>query len=194
MTSIVLASTSKYRRELLQRLHVDFEITSPEVDEFRLDNESPEKMSLRLAEEKAKAVATQFPNHLIIGSDQVACLPELNLILSKPGNYENAVKQLTMMSGKIVMFYTSVCLYNSATKNSQVEIVPFKVQYRDFDLNEIHAYLSKEQPFNCAGSTQVEGLGIALMNSLSGDDPTALIGLPLITVTKMLRNEHYKIY
>jgi MAF protein len=185
--SLVLASTSPFRRELLERLHIPFETTSPKTDETRQANESAEDLVKRLAEAKASAVAEDHPNSLIIGSDQVAVLGED--ILGKPGNHENAIKQLKAASGKQVNFYTGLCLLNSANHNSQVEVVTFSVTFRELTDEQIEAYLRKEQPYNCAGSFKSEGLGIALFQRLEGDDPNALIGLPLIRLIDMLQRE-----
>jgi septum formation protein len=192
MLPLVLASTSPYRRELLERLKISFEVTSPEVDETSLDQESPEQTATRLAEAKAKAVATLYPAALIIGSDQVAVLE--GMPLGKPHTHDNAFKQLTMMSGKKVVFNTALCLYNSKTGTVQNRLVPFTVYFRELPRSQIEAYLQKEQPYNCAGSAKSEGLGIALIAKMEGDDPNALIGLPLIALIDMLKNEGVKIF
>jgi septum formation protein len=185
--SLILASTSPFRRELLERLHIPFETASPETDETRQPNESAEALVKRLAEAKASAVAENHPNSLIIGSDQVAVLDDE--ILGKPGNHENAVKQLQAARGKEVIFYTGLCLLNSASNNKQVDVVKFSVTFRNLTDEQIEAYLRKEQPYNCAGSFKSEGLGIALFQRLEGDDPNALIGLPLIRLIDMLQQE-----
>lgn len=184
---LILASTSPYRRELLARLKIPFEVCSPEVDETPLAGETPEQTAYRLAIAKAKAPARNFPEALIIGSDQVATLDGLQL--GKPNTHDNAVKQLTMMRGRSVVFHTALCLYNSRTGNAQARTIPFTVHFRMLNDAQIEHYLVKEQPYNCAGSAKSEGLGIALIEKMSGDDPNALIGLPLIALVEMLENE-----
>lgn len=187
MMQLTLASTSPFRRELLERLNLPFTTLSPNVDESHLPNESAKELVLRLAEQKAEAVAGQAPNALIIGSDQVAVLGET--ILGKPGNHDNAVKQLQALSGKTVNFETGLCLYNSETRQKQSTVITFKVHFRELTKEQINRYLHAEQPYNCAGSFKSEGLGVALFEKLEGEDPTALIGLPLITLCRMLENE-----
>ncbi len=184
---LILASTSPYRRELLTRLKIPFEICSPDVDETHLTGETPEQTAFRLAIAKAKAPAKNFPDALIIGSDQVATLDGLQL--GKPHTHDNAVRQLTLMRGRSVVFHTALCLYNSRTGNTQAKVVPFTVHFRNLSGAQIERYLAKEQPYNCAGSAKSEGLGIALIEKMSGDDPNALIGLPLIALIEMLENE-----
>ncbi|MCK5917372.1 MAG: septum formation inhibitor Maf [Cocleimonas sp.] len=184
-TQLILGSTSPFRKELLQRLSIPFTTDSPDIDETPLDNESPEAYVLRLSLEKARAVATQHPNALIIGSDQCSVLN--GTIRGKPGNHENAMQQLRESSGKRVSFLTGLCLYNSKTKQYQLDLVPFHVDFRELTDNEIDAYLQVDQPYACAGSFKSEGLGITLFKRLHGDDPTALIGLPLIRLSEMLR-------
>lgn len=189
---LVLASTSIYRRELLNRLQLPFETTAPNVDETPLAGESARDTSIRLAQAKARAVANEFPNALIIGSDQVALLEGEQI--GKPGNHDNAVKQLQKMRGKTTHFYTALCLYNSATGQMQTEVAENLVTLRQLSDAEIESYLQREQPYNCAGSAKSEGLGITLMESMTGDDPNALVGLPLILLCQMLRNENVCIY
>jgi septum formation protein len=184
---LVLASSSPYRKQLLQRLGQAFDTTAPDVDETALAGETPEQLVRRLAEAKAKAVAKEFPNALIIGSDQVAVLD--GKILGKPGNHDNAVKQLQQASAKTVHFLTGLCLFNSKTGNIQLDVIPFKVVFRKLSNAQIENYLLTEQPYNCAGSFKSEGLGIALFEKLEGDDPNALIGLPLIKLIDMFSNE-----
>jgi septum formation protein len=184
---LVLASSSPYRKQLLQRLGQAFDTTAPDVDETALAGETPEQLVRRLAEAKAKAVAKEFPNALIIGSDQVAVLD--GKILGKPGNHDNAVKQLQQASAKTVHFLTGLCLFNSKTGNIQLDVIPFKVVFRKLSNAQIENYLQTEQPYNCAGSFKSEGLGIALFEKLEGDDPNALIGLPLIKLIDMFSNE-----
>ncbi len=181
---IVLASTSKYRRELLARLGLPFEVASPEVDESPLPRETPQDTARRLAEAKARAVAARFPQAIVIGSDQVAVLD--GTMLGKPGNHANAVRQLKTMRGKEVVFHTALCLCNAASGHAETRVVPFCVRFRDYSDAQIEHYLRREQPYDCAGSARCEGLGIALIAEMRGDDPNALIGLPLIALTEML--------
>jgi septum formation protein len=188
---LVLASTSPYRRALLEKLQVAFIVANPKVDETPLLGETPACTSLRLAELKAQAVALDFPNALIIGSDQVATLNGNHI--GKPGNHENAVKQLQTMRGNCIIFHTAVSLYNSATGKLQSQIVPTSVTIRHLSDDQIHGYLHKEQPYQCAGSAKSEAMGIAIMEKMEGTDPNALIGLPLIALTKMLMNEGWDI-
>lgn len=184
---LVLGSTSPFRRELLGRLGIAFETAAPNVDETRRPEESPQQLVLRLAEAKAKAAAQGFGQALVIGSDQVACTD--GRILGKPGDRDNARAQLRNASGKRVSFYTGLCLYNSATGNSQLVCEPFHVHFRTLSDAQIERYLDREKPYNCAGSFKSEGLGIALFEKLEGDDPNALIGLPLIRLVAMLEQE-----
>lgn len=187
MQTLVLASSSPYRRELLARLHIPFEVMSPDVDETPLPNEKPQDTALRLAQLKARAVAGKFPDALIIGSDQVAMLGDTQL--GKPHTFDNAKKQLTAASGRKMTFHTALCLYNGRTGHMQARVVPIGVQFRTLTEAQIERYLHKEQPYNCAGSAKSEGLGIALIERFEGDDPNALIGLPLIALVDMLNNE-----
>ncbi len=189
MLQLVLASTSPYRRELLQKLDVPFECAAPEVDELPLPGESPRQLVLRLAQAKAQALATRFPDHLIIGSDQVCVLG--GKITGKPHTVENARLQLREASGHVVTFYTGLAVYNSAKGHLQTECEPFDVHFRHLTDAEINRYVQKEQPLNCAGSFKSEGLGITLFERLEGRDPNTLIGLPLISLCKMLRHEQY---
>jgi len=182
-----LASTSPYRKALLERLQLAFETASPEVDETRLADESAEALVARLAEAKARAVAQGMDDALVIGSDQVAVLD--GDVLGKPGGHEQAVAQLRRASGKAVRFLTGLCLVNAATGKAQLEVVPFEVEFRILTAEQIEHYLRREQPYNCAGSFKSEGLGIALFERLHGDDPNTLIGLPLIRLTRMLERE-----
>jgi septum formation protein len=191
MIKLVLASTSPYRRELLGRLGLPFETTSPNVDETVLPGETPEQLVKRLAESKARAVAYDFPNALVIGSDQVAVLD--NNILGKPGNHEKAVLQLSNASGRKVDFITGLCLLNTKTDNCQVIAETFSVVFRKLSAEQIENYLQQEKPYDCAGSFKSEGLGIALFEKMEGDDPNSLIGLPLITLIKMLLAENLDI-
>ena len=180
---IVLASTSSYRKELLQRMGIDFKTVAPDVDESSLPGESPENLVKRLAEAKARVIGKTC-EALIIGSDQVAVSGDE--ILGKPGSHENALVQLRKLSGKLVTFQTGLCLLNSTSNEMQVDTVPFRVQFRKLDEQQIERYLRADQPYNCAGSFKSEGLGITLFERMDGDDPTALIGLPLIRLTSML--------
>jgi 7-methyl-GTP pyrophosphatase len=188
---LILGSSSIYRQQLLQRLQIPFEMASPEIDESPLSNERPETTAERLAEAKARAVARIYPQALIIGSDQVAVLGDVHL--GKPLNHENAVKQLQLVRGKDVMFYTALSLLNDYTDNLQTRVVPSCVKFRQLSDQQIENYLTKEQPYHCAGSAKSEGLGIALVERISGDDPNALIGLPLIVLVDMLACEGIEI-
>ncbi len=182
---LVLASTSPYRRELLQRLQLPFEVAAPEVDESALPGEAPEATALRLAESKARAVASAFPGALIIGSDQVAAVGDERF--GKPGTRANARIQLRAMSGREIVFHTGLCLLDAASGAVQTRCVDIHVGFRDLADAEIESYLDKEDALNCAGSAKSEGLGISLLSYLRGDDPNALIGLPLIALCDMLR-------
>jgi len=184
---LILASSSPYRRELLTRLQLPFTCISPDVDETPLGNERPLETALRLAQVKARKVGVSNPNALIIGCDQVATLD--NQQLGKPLNHDNATKQLHMMRGREVIFHSALCLYNASTQNMQSEVVPYIVQFRKLTDAQIENYLLKEQPYHCAGSAKSEGLGIAIIEKMTGDDPNALIGLPLIKLVTMLQNE-----
>ena len=182
---LILGSTSRYRRELLARLRVPFEVVSPEVDETPHANETPHDLAMRLALAKAKAVATLHPNAVVIGSDQVA---DLNgEPLGKPGTHERAVLQLQRMRGQTVIFQTAVSVVCQASGFEQTELAQIKVRFRDLSDAEIEAYLRAEEPYDCAGSAKSEGLGIALLDAIDNDDPTALIGLPMIRTARLLR-------
>lgn len=187
MPNLVLASTSPYRRELLARLGLPFTVANPQTDETPLADETPEALALRLSEAKARAVANDHPSALIIGSDQVATVD--GRIYGKPGDHQRAVAQLRELSGKTVNFFTGLCLYNAATGKSQVRGVSTLVTFRQLDDQEIENYLRREPAYNCAGSAKSEGLGIALLAGMQGDDPNALVGLPLIALCDMLRNQ-----
>jgi len=184
---LVLASTSAYRRELLSRLRLPFEVAAPQVDETPAAGESPKDTALRLAQAKAQAVAGRFAQALVIGSDQVAELAGVRL--DKPGSHARAREQLEMLSGRAALFHTAVALLNAATGRLQTRLVPTRVRFRRLSVAQIEAYLLKEQPYDCAGSAKSEGLGIALIEAIEGDDPTALIGLPLIALTELLLAE-----
>ena len=183
--ALVLGSTSPYRRELLQRLQIPFEVAAPEVDETPLPHEAPDALAARLALAKARAVATNFPRAVVIGSDQVADLS--GLALGKPGNHERAVAQLRQMRGQTVIFQTAVAVVCLETGFEQTALAAVRVKFRDLKNDEIENYLNAEQPYDCAGSAKSEGLGIALLESIDSDDPTALIGLPLIRTCKMIQ-------
>lgn len=184
---LILASTSAYRRALLERFDIPFETARPETDESPLDGESPPDTANRLAIEKARAVVANHPDSLIIGSDQVAHLG--TEVFGKPGTIERAIAQLTRMSGQTVIFHTALAVINTRSGHVQSESVPTHVRFRDLSRTEIVRYVEKERPLDCAGSAKSEGLGITLLESLSGNDPTALIGLPLIALARMLRQE-----
>lgn len=188
---IILGSGSIYRKELLQRLQICFETSNPQIDETPLINESPDQTAARLAEAKARAVARIYPQALIIGSDQVAALGDIRL--GKPLNHTNAVEQLRQTQGKEVVFYTAVCVLNSFTDKLQIRVIPYHVKFRRLSDQQIENYLLKEQPYQCAGSAKSEGLGIVLIERMTGDDPSGLIGLPLITLIDMLTLEGVKI-
>lgn len=191
MLPLLLASSSPYRRELLERLRLPFVCASPDIDESHRPQESATELVKRLAQEKAKALATRFPDHLIIGSDQVAVLGEQ--IIGKPHTFERALEQLKASSGKSVSFLTGLALYNSRTGQCQIDCVPFTVHMRELDEERITRYLRTEQPYDCAGSCKAEGLGVRLFQSTEGPDATSLIGLPLIRLVDMLTAEGVEI-
>jgi MAF protein len=184
---LVLASTSPFRRELLGKLGLTFTCASPDVDESALPSESPSQLVMRLAEAKARAIAADHPDALIIGSDQVACLD--GAILGKPGNFDNARRQLRATSGRTVEFHTGLCLLNNGSGKTQVKDETFTVHFRTLGDDQIDRYLEREKPFNCAGSFKSEGYGISLFRRLEGRDPNSLIGLPLIALIEMLSAE-----
>ncbi|AHY12862.1 MULTISPECIES: Maf family protein [Citrobacter] len=187
MPQLILASTSPWRRALLEKLAIPFECAAPEVDETPLPGEAPRHLVSRLAQQKAQSLAQRYPAHLIIGSDQICVLD--GEITGKPLTEENARQQLLKARGNIVTFYTGLALYNSATGHLQTEVEPFDVHFRHLSETEIDDYLRKERPLHCAGSFKSEGLGIALFERLEGRDPNTLIGLPLIALCQMLRRE-----
>lgn len=186
LNMLVLASTSPYRRELLGRLGLEFTTFAPHLNEAPLAGESPTATALRLALAKARAAVATFPDALIVGSDQVAELDGVRL--DKPGRRERAQEQLEWVSGREVVFHTAVCLLEARNGRAQDRLVSTQVRFRPLSRSQISAYLDREQPYDCAGSAKSEGLGIALLESIHGDDPTALIGLPLIAVVSMLRD------
>ena len=185
--TLILASSSEYRRQLLQKLLIPFNSISPKIDETALEGEKPHETALRLAKEKAKKIGAEYLHALVIGCDQVATLDGEQL--GKPGNHQNATKQLQTMRGREVTFHSALCLYNATTGNMQAEVVPYLVRFRQLTDEQIENYLTKEQPYHCAGSAKSEGLGIALIERMIGEDPNALIGLPLIKLISMLNNE-----
>lgn len=189
---LVLASSSRYRSELLARLRIPFATAAPNVDESPLLNETAQQTSARLSLTKAQAIATLYPDALIIGSDQIALLD--NQQLGKPLSHSNAVMQLRAMSGKKVSFYTALTLLNTRSQTTQTEVAVNHVHYRELSDAQIESYLLAEKPYDCAGSCKTEGLGIALISRMEGDDPNALTGLPLILLVSMLLKEGVTIY
>jgi len=184
MKTIVLGSTSPFRKSLLEKFNLPFETAKPNIDESPLENETPQALVERLSVEKAKAVANEFPDALIIGSDQVAvCEGE---ILGKPHTHENAIKQLTKFSNKKIEFLTGLTVYDSGTGETHSVVEPFNVHFKSLSASAIDNYLRAETPYNCAGSFKSEGLGICLFEKLEGDDPNSLIGLPLIRLSELL--------
>nr|VFK79875.1 MAG: MAF protein [Candidatus Kentron sp. SD] len=184
---IVLASTSAYRRELLSRLGMPFETQSPATDEHPLPGESPEQLARRLSRAKAESIAPDYPDALIIGSDQVAVLD--GDILGKPGNQATNIQQLSRASGKKVTFLAGLCLLNTRTRQADIDVVPFSVVFRALDPTRIENYVRREKAFDCAGGFKSEQLGIALFERMEGEDPTALVGLPLIRLVTMLQRQ-----
>lgn len=184
---LVLGSSSVYRHELLSRLQIPFQIFNPDVDETPLQHERPESTARRLAENKARSVALNFPGALIIGADQAAALGGLQL--GKPMNRINAAIQLRTVQAKEVTFFTALSLFNAPKNQGQTRVVESRVKFRKLTDQQIENYLDKEQPYHCAGSAKAEGLGIVLIERIVSDDPSALIGLPLIALVEMLRNE-----
>lgn len=185
--TLILASSSPYRRELLSRFQIPFLSQSPAIDETALDGEDARALVLRLSEQKARKVAESHPAAIVIGSDQVAMINDQ--ILSKPGVHKQAVQQLQQLAGQQVVFNTGLCVFNAATGTTQLDCIPYSVTFRTLDADEIERYLEKEKPYDCAGSFKSEGMGVTLLDKMSGDDPSALIGLPLIRLSQMLRNE-----
>jgi septum formation protein len=183
--ALILASSSAYRRELLSRLQLPFTADVPDIDERPQPGETPSATALRLAREKAAAVARRHPGSLVIGSDQVATLD--NLQIGKPGNHAKALAQLQLMRGREVVFHTALCLWDGRSGSHQVEDIQTAVKFRDLSDAELDAYLRIEQPYDCAGSAKNEALGIAILERIDSSDPTALTGLPLIALTGMLR-------
>jgi septum formation protein len=190
--SLVLGSTSRYRRELLQRLRLTFEVAAPDVDETPRAGEPPAELARRLALAKAHAVAARFPEAVVIGSDQVADFH--GEPIGKPGTHENATGQLRRMRGHSVVFQTAVAVVCLATGFEEVDLAPVRVQFRELSDEEIESYLQAEQPYDCAGSARSEGLGIALLDAIDSDDPSALVGLPLIRTCRMIRAAGVKVF
>jgi len=184
---IILASSSPYRKELLSRLQLPFEVIVPNIDESPYPNEKPAETALRLAEQKAQFIAKNLPEAIVIGSDQVATLGGIQI--GKPGNHQNALAQLQMMRGKRVIFHSALCVYQNCLPSPVIQIknVQTTVTFRDLPDTELDAYLRIEKPYDCAGSAKNEGLGIAILECIESSDPTALTGLPLIALTDMLR-------
>jgi len=189
--TLILGSTSRYRKELLSRLQIPFETAAPDVDETPHIDESPKDLALRLALAKARAVALKNPEAIVIGSDQVADLE--GAPLGKPGNHANATLQLQRMRGKTVIFQTALSVVCIATGYQRTDLAEVKVKFRDLSDAEIESYLRAEEPYDCAGSAKSEGLGIVLLDAIENDDPTALIGLPLIRTCQMLREAGVKL-
>ena len=188
---IILASSSAFRKSLLERLHLTFECHSPEVDESLLPGESASSYVCRLAEAKAQAMADKFPGAVIIGSDQ--CALRDDEILGKPGNHENALRQLKAAQGKTVIFHTGICVLQQTTDFCEVDDILFQVKFRQLSDTQLDHYLKIEQPYQCAGAFKSEGYGVSLFDQMQGDDPTALIGLPLIRLTRMLEKAGIKV-
>lgn len=187
MLPIILASSSKYRRQLIEKLGLSFCHAAPDIDERPLPGETPENLVRRLAIAKAQALRPLYPQHLIIGSDQIAVLN--GRVLGKPGTHEAATEQLREASGQTLRFHTGLALVNSATQEVQYVCPVYEVKFRPLTPSQIDAYLHKEEPYDCAGSFKSEGLGIALFDYIRGDDPNTLVGLPLIELTRMLLHE-----
>ena len=185
LPEIILASSSTYRQQLLRQLRLNFKAISPAIDEQRFPNEPPESMVLRLAQQKAEAIAVHHPQAVVIGSDQASVNDEE--VLGKPHNFANAFQQLKAASGRKVTFFTGLYITQLATKRHYAKVVPYHVHFRDLSDKEITRYLEQEQPYDCAGAFKSEGLGISLFDNLEGSDPNALIGLPLIEVCRALR-------
>jgi septum formation protein len=189
--TLILASSSPYRKELLQRLRLEFQVAAPDVDETPQPQETPQALVKRLAIAKARAVAEQHPGSLVIGSDQVAV--HQGTIVGKPLTHERAVAQLRAASGTEVVLYTGLALVNADTGTIQSEVVPYRVVFRTLSQAQIENYLRREQPYHCAGSVKSEGLGVALLERFEGEDPATLIGLPLIRLVRMLENEGVRV-
>jgi len=191
MKTLILASSSPFRRAILDKLNINYQCDSPDIDESKRVDESPEQLVYRLAQQKAEAVSEKYPDALIIGSDQVAV--NNGDILGKPHTKDNAIHQLRQCSGNTVRFLTGLSLFNASTGQHQTEVIPFDVVFRDLTDQMIESYIDIEAPLNCAGSFKSEGLGITLFEKLEGEDPNTLIGLPLIRLIRMLENEGVRV-
>ncbi len=191
MSKLILASSSPFRQELLKRLKIPFQVQSPDVDESPVEDESAHQQVKRLARIKAQTVGKTEADALIIGSDQLATCN--NTVLGKPGTHAQATSQLQLMRDETLLFHTGLCLLNTKTGKEYVDCIEYQVHFRRYSNEEIERYLLSEQPYNCAGSFKSEELGISLVESMEGQDPTALIGLPLIKLTAMLRQEDIQI-
>ena len=185
MPQIILASSSIYRKELFERLSLDFQIIKPDMEEIRIESESAYDTADRLSEEKTKKVSSQFKEAIVIGCDQTA--EYNNIQIQKPLNHKTALLQLKELSGKRVNFHSGVCVHYNKQNILQKKVISFDVKYKNLKLAEIESYLEKEKPYNCVGSIKSEGLGISLLDEINSSDPTAIIGLPLITLVKMLK-------
>lgn len=185
---LILASSSPFRQALLNRLMIPFDVVAPDIDETPLPNESATDLVLRLATQKAERIANQVEDALVIGSDQVAVHDDIGII-GKPTDHDHAIRQLQTASGKTIVLYTGLALINTRTGNIQSDVVPYTVKFRTLTDHQIERYLAKEKPYGCSGSLRADGLGIALLERFEGDDPTALIGLPLIRLVSMLQAE-----
>lgn len=186
-TQLVLASSSETRRNVLEKLKIPFEVFKPNVDESSISGESPQQLVKRLSVEKARAATDRYPDHLVIGSDQVAVVGEQ--ILGKPANRECAISQLELMSKKEVVLLTGLALINTGTGNVQSDVLPYRVEFRNLTRSMIENYIDKDEPYDCGGSLRSEGLGVVLLKRFDGTDPNALLGLPLIRLIDMLANE-----
>ena len=189
---LILGSSSPYRRELLERLRIPFSVVSPKIDETPKADETPPETALRLALEKARHIAQSHPNALVIGADQVATVNGEQI--GKAGGFDKALAQLQMMRGKTALFHSALCLYDARNDSYQLENIITKTTFRDLPDEELAAYLRIEQPYDCAGSAKVEALGITILEKVESDDPTALVGLPLIALTGMLRAAGVQLY
>ncbi len=188
---LVLASSSPFRKELLQKIYATFDTASPNIDESSKPDETPLALSKRLAIEKANALTADFPEHLIIGSDQVAMLGDKQL--TKPGSFDKSIQQLTLSSGSTITFYTSLCVLNSKTNEAITDTDICNVHMKSLSLEDITNYVKRDKPYGCAAAFKSEGLGITLFEKIEGDDPNALVGLPLIKLTKILNTMGFSV-
>lgn len=189
-TRLILASSSAARHSVLTKLNLDFVTCAPSIDETPLPNESPVELVKRLSRQKAEAVADRFPCHLIVGSDQVAVIN--GSVTGKPVDRENAISQLMSASGQTVTLHTGLALYNSESTNMQIDVLPYRVRFRELTRPMVEDYVDKDKPYDCGGSLRSEGLGIALLEEFDGSDPNILLGLPLIRLIDMLSVEHVR--